>query len=127
MVCKFTPLCKSKFTMRSRGKKRPYVICYLHTFSEEFMIDFRQLHLGRQMPFHLSHKLNYWFAERKSVSRPNLRVCWTEIVKKSFNDQQWVKKLKNLKSNVCIYMQQTNFFTCDKGDPSYQHSCGSRP
>ena len=47
--------------------------------------------------------MNYWFAERKSVSRPKLRVCWTEIVKKSFNDQQWVKKLKNEERKVlCI-------------------------
>ena len=84
MVCKFTPLCKSKFAMRSRGKKRSCVnLLFAHIFEDSMMN--RQLCIRRQMPFYLSTGLNFDLSLVKSVaSRPKSRVWWTEIVGKWF-------------------------------------------
>jgi hypothetical protein len=78
------------------------------------MID-RQLRLRKQMPFYLSTGLIIGLSREKSVaSRPKSRIWWTEIVKKSFNDQQWIENFRI----KCV--------ACEKGE-FCQYSSGSRP
>jgi hypothetical protein len=78
----------------------------------------RQLHvrLRKQMSFYLSTGLIIGSSREKSVaSRPKSRVCWTEIVKKSFNDQQWIENFRMSKETftyICNRLNEKGVFTC---------------
>ena len=72
------------------------------------MMD-RQLRLRKQMPFYLSTGLIIGLSREKSVaSRPKSRVWWTEIVKKSFNDQQWIENFRMRKETFTYICNRLN-------------------